>query len=75
MSWRSNASESCNSLQLSSSFDRALTGAQKYKLLCFAAGRLIKKYGGMFNLQNKTKIKRFWMVRQKENDTRRFLLI
>ena len=47
-----------------------VTGAQKYNLLCFSVGRLIKKDGCMIYLQNKTKIQRFWKVRQRENHAR-----
>ena len=47
-----------------------VTGAQKYNLLCFSVGRLIKKDGCMIYLQNKTKIQRFLKVRQRENHAR-----
>ena len=46
-----------------------VTGAQKH-LLCLSVGRLIRKDGRVFYLQNKTKIKRFWKVRQRERDAR-----
>ena len=45
-----------------------VTGAQKYNHLCFSVARLIKKDGRMSYLWNKTKMKRFWMVRQRETD-------
>ena len=47
-----------------------VTGAQKYNHKCFSVGRLSKKDGRMFYLRNKTKMKRFWIVRQRESDAR-----
>ena len=47
-----------------------VTGAQENNLVCFSLDRPLKKDGRMFYLRNKTKIKRFYKVRQGENDAR-----
>ena len=47
-----------------------VNGTREYNLLSFSVGRLIKKDGGMFYIQNSTKIKRFWRARQSENGDR-----